>query len=65
MTQYDPFILSLDTISLSHGKLASLSTPKKNTIARNPETGSSKWKTRTGIIFFIVDYFDQKLGVSF
>jgi hypothetical protein len=63
MTQYVPFILSLDTIS--HGKLASLSTPKKNAIAHNPETGSSMWKTRTGIISFIVDYFEQKLGVSF
>ena len=40
MTQYVPFILSLDATSLSHGKLASLSTPEKNAIAHNRETGS-------------------------
>ena len=57
--------MSLDATSLSHGKLVSLSTPKKDAIAHNPEIGSSMWKTRTGIIFFIVDYFDQKLGVRF
>ena len=60
VTQYVPFTLSLDATSLLLGKLASLSTPKMNAIAHNTETGKQELES-----FFIFDYFDHKLGVSF